>query len=706
MEKKSFYKYITYVLVLTIFTFLIMPASISMASGAEATITGNLVNVRAGPSISHTIIDQLPKGSRVGVLEESNGWCRVRLSNGKTGWISKDLVRINTASTSTNTAAGSIGVSINGRSVSFDVSPFVNAQNRTMVPIRFISEELGSQVSWISAEQKVTIRHQGQEIELWIGKPDAKVNGSTVTMDTQAVLVNGRTMVPLRFISESFGANVEWQASNRMVVITTAASKQPQGNIAVVTSTTLNVRSGPGIGHSLVGQVSFGNEFKIMSSANDDEGKIWHQVTLNNGRTGWIAGWLVVLKDNFSQGGNSGWSGNEKQMAIVTGNVVNLRKGPGTSFDILDRTTLGDMLEILNEADGWYYVKTTNGVEGWIAGQYVSLQTIRDDRHGQVSRGTGKVVFFNGNNQNLSYPALVGLEYEEQNEAFFVTLKGNSGLFYSTMYLENPYRIVIDVQGVTLDLPTNEIENIVLDNPFIDKIRAGQFSENVGRIVLELKAPIGVTELNRQGEKEITFLFQRGSLVGKLIVIDPGHGTTNGIGISDPGAIGPTGITEREVVMDISNRLAAILTEKGAKVILTRTSPSTSMTLDGRVQLANSVNADLYVSVHANASLNRNVNGTSTYYYAPASDPKLGPQRLQRIRLAQLVQQSMVAHGGRQNLGIIQSSFKVIRETNMPSILVETAFISNPTEEKLLADPSFRARIARGIAEGIERYYN
>jgi len=364
------------------------------------------------------------------------------------------------------------------------------------------------------------------------------------------------------------------------------------------------------------------------------------------------------------------------------------------------------MLEILNETNGWYYVKTVSGTEGWIAGQYVSLQTIRDDRHGQVSRGTGKVVSFNGNNQNPSYPALVGLEYEEQKEAFFLTLKGNRGLFYSTMYLENPYRIVIDVQGVTIDLPMYEMENIALENPFVDKIRAGQFSENVGRVVLELKAPIGMTELSRQGENEITFLFQKGSLVGKLIVIDPGHGTVNSNGISDPGAIGPTGITEREVVMDISNRLAGILTEKGARVILTRTGPSTTMTLDDRVQLANSVNADLFISVHANASLNRNINGTSTYYYAPANDPILGSQRLQRIRLARLVQESMVAHGGRQDLGIIQSSFKVIRETNMPSILVETAFITNPTEEKLLADPSFRARIARGIAEGIERYYN
>lgn len=699
LEIRYFFRYITYLLVFTIFTTLI-PINISLANGTSATITGNIVNVRAGPAVSHSIVDQVSKGSKVFILEENNDWSKVKLSNGKIGWVSKDLLNTGTSS--------NIGVSVNGKKVDFDVLPFVNPQNRTMVPIRFIGEELGSEVNWLPEEQKVIINQDGQEIQLWIGKVQASVSGNSVTMDTQAELINGRTMVPLRFISESFGANVEWQAANKMVVITTAIT-QPQGSIAVVISATLNVRSGPGSDNSLVGQASFGKEFQIITSSNDSEGKVWHQVTLDNGQTGWLAGWLVNLTDKFSHEPNTNWdnSENQKQRAIVTGNVVNIRKGPGTSYDVSHKSNLGDILEILDKNNNWYYVKTTSGIVGWITGDYISVQSIRDDRYTQVSRGTGTIVAdFNGSQQNPSYPVLYGLECEEVDEAFFLTLKGNNGLRYSTMYLDNPYRVVIDVQGVKVDLPIDELEKVQLNNPFINKIRAGQFSDDIARIVLELKSPVGFSELSSQGNQEITFLFQKGSLAGKLIVIDPGHGTANGLGIIDPGAMGASGLTEREVVMDISAKVAALLTEKGAKVILTRTTQSTNLTLDGRVQLANSVNADLFVSIHANASFNRNASGTSTYYYAPASDPVLGPQRAQRVRLAQLVQQSLVAHGQRKNLGIIQSSFKVIRETNMPSILVETAFISNSTEEKLLADAAFRAKMVRGIVEGIERYYN
>jgi len=616
------------------------------------------------------------------------------------------------ASVSANAAPGSnIGIMVDGRNVNLDVAPFTDAQNRTMVPISFIRDELGAQVDWAPLEQRVTIRYQGQEIVLWIGSRDAWVNGNTVTMDTQAILVDQRTMVPVRFIGGHFGIDVDWQPANRMVVITTTTTDigadQSQGNIAVVTTDNINVRSGPGTGFSVVGQVFQGDEFRIISSASDNERRLWHEVTLNNGSVGWIAGWLVTLSDDNSpsQGDSPGLTGDERRVAIVTGSVVNLRRGPGTSYDILSTTRSGDMLEVVNESTGWHYVRTVNGTQGWISGQHVSIQTIRDDRrsHQTASRGAGRVVSFNN---NLGFPdsALIGLEYEEQDEAFFITLTGNRGMSYSIMYLDNPYRIVIDVQGVTVDLP-QEAENIPLNNNFVNRIRVSQFSEDVGRIVLELREPIVIRELSRQGDSELTFLFQRTSIVGKLIVIDPGHGTIRDTGRPDPGVVGQTGLTEKETVMDIANRLADILREKGAEVALTRTGP-TNMNLQERAPFANALGADLFVSIHTDGNVNRDIGGTTTFFYAPADNPMLGPQRFQRARLAHLVQDSMVAHGGRQDRGVQQRRYVVLRYTNMPSILVETAFMSNPTEEQLLADPEFRQRIARGIAEGIERYFN
>lgn len=607
-----------------------------------------------------------------------------------------------------------IGVKVNGKNINFDSPPYINKESRTMVPIRFISEELGGSVGWVPAEKKVVIKRQGQEILLWIGKRQAQINNQIVEMDTQAELVNGRTMVPLRFISESFGAQVQYVASERMVVITTI-TEVPGDQVAVVTSNIVNIRSGPGVDNNQVGQVRLGDEFKIVGQSPDKDGRLWYQIEIGSGQQAWIASWLVNVKNDSSQDnqqdeqkGQDGWAGvgDDEKTAIVIGSTVNIRKGPDTDFDIITKTRAGDVLQVIDKYDDWYYVKTQNGTEGWISGNYISIQSVRDaNRDGLASRGTGRITSYNGT-EDPGFPAIIGLEYEELDNAFFLTIKANTGLFYSTMFLDNPQRLVIDIQGTKLDIPLNELENVTLNHPFIKKIRVAQFREDVSRIVLEFTGSIEFETLNRQGEKEQTFFFTQSSIVGKLIVIDPGHGTFTASGISDPGAIGPSGLRERDVVMDISNKLADMLKEKGAEVVLTRTGPTTSLDLGGRVNLANSLNADIYVSIHANASLNSSVMGSSTYYYAPTSNPALSARRAQTIRLAQLIQESIVKHGGRADLGIIERSFKVIRETNMPSVLVETAFISNPTEEKLLNDPSFRTKIARGIAEGIEKYFN
>ncbi|MEW6622563.1 MAG: N-acetylmuramoyl-L-alanine amidase [Bacillota bacterium] len=692
-------KLLSTTLLISFFFIFLLHAGVSDASSIEGVITGNIVNVRSGPSTSNSIIDKVAKGVTVQVLEQQNNWSRVRIPNGKVGWVTNEYLQI-------APKKSDIKITIDGRYVAFDVAPYINTQSRTMVPIRFVSEELGSQVDWIASEQRVLIKRQNQEISLWINKKEAVVNGSPVVMDTQAELLNGRTMVPLRFISESFGAQVQWQSDTSTVIIRTS-SPQSQIKVAVIQSNIVNVRSGPGVENELLGQVQFGNEFKIIDQSYDQDGKLWYQIAFNNSTNGWLASWLVGLQDGFSNTGNI-WEdvGSYHKNALVLGGIVNVRKGPGTGFQVVDKVFRGEFLEVIDESNNWFKVKTNNGTEGWILGEYLSIQTNREiGRDSLASRGTGRVVTVTGKSENPQYPAITGLEFEELDDAFFLTIKGNTGLWYNTMYLENPLRLVIDFQGVTMDLNITGGE-IAVNHPFISKIRVGQFNDETGRVVVDLKSSTGFQVMERSGSQELTFLFQRSSLFGKVIVVDPGHGVlrANGIG-SDPGAIGPTGLTEREVVMDISNRLAAILTEQGAKVVLTRTG-DTTLDLQERVDLANSLNADLYVSVHANGSTNRNIMGTSTYFYAPSSDPILGPQRAQRIRLAQFVQKSLVAHGGRPDLGIMESSFKVIRETNMPSILVETAFITNPTEEALFKDPAFRAKMAKGIAEGIIQYFS
>jgi len=128
----------------------------------------------------------------------------------------------------TAAAAGEVNVYVDDNKVSFpDQQPFIDENARTLVPIRFIAEEIGADVGWDGTVNLVTIKDEGVTINLTIGECRAKVNGAWKTFDTQAILHNARTMVPLRFISETLGAEVEWDDTTRTVYIKTDGNENP-----------------------------------------------------------------------------------------------------------------------------------------------------------------------------------------------------------------------------------------------------------------------------------------------------------------------------------------------------------------------------------------------------------------------------------------------------------------------------------------------
>lgn len=123
--------------------------------------------------------------------------------------------------TSVAQAASEVTVLVNNNKIAFpDQKPYIDQNNRTLVPIRFVSEALGADVGWNGETSTVTITQKEKTIVLKIGENKASVNGQTKTFDTKAVIKNRRTMVPLRFVSECLGARVDWIAKTRTVVIT------------------------------------------------------------------------------------------------------------------------------------------------------------------------------------------------------------------------------------------------------------------------------------------------------------------------------------------------------------------------------------------------------------------------------------------------------------------------------------------------------
>ncbi|TRY23300.1 copper amine oxidase N-terminal domain-containing protein [Brevibacillus sp. LEMMJ03] len=145
-----------------------------------------------------------------------------------------------------------IQVKVDDVSVQFpDAKPYIDpSTSRTMIPIRFISEKLGASVEWDGAKQTVTMTKEGKQISFKIGEKKATVSGKQITFDAAATLQNNRTFVPLRFVSEAYGAKVDWLATERLVLITTNLSG------GTGTSSTTPVAGQPGTNNPGVGNTT------------------------------------------------------------------------------------------------------------------------------------------------------------------------------------------------------------------------------------------------------------------------------------------------------------------------------------------------------------------------------------------------------------------------------------------------------------------
>ncbi|QDR80549.1 N-acetylmuramoyl-L-alanine amidase family protein [Sporomusa termitida] len=187
-----------------------------------------------------------------------------------------------------------------------------------------------------------------------------------------------------------------------------------------------------------------------------------------------------------------------------------------------------------------------------------------------------------------------------------------------------------------------------------------------------------------------------GGLRGKTIVVDPGHGGGN------PGAVA-NGTRETDNNLAVSLKLRDKLLSAGANVVMTRETDrsvasagsSLGQELAARVNIAQAKNADMFISVHSNSNPNPAIFGAMTFYPAGKSS-----------KLAQTVQDNIIRETGAVDKGTSSATFYVLRNTTMPSILVEMGFVSNAGEARKLQEDSYRNQMAQGIFNGAVQYFN
>lgn len=184
----------------------------------------------------------------------------------------------------------------------------------------------------------------------------------------------------------------------------------------------------------------------------------------------------------------------------------------------------------------------------------------------------------------------------------------------------------------------------------------------------------------------------------ETIIVDAGHGGKDTGAHSKQGAY-----EEKELTLSTAQMICHYLNKLGYKTIMTR-SQDVFVSLEKRAEIANTHQADLFVSIHYNFSPSEEAQGVEVYYYKEKKTPP-SERIVQSKKLGLEVLSKIVKLTGAESRGIKQANFAVIRETNMPAILVEAGFLSNHKERVKLKDPHYRKYIATGIANGIDQYF-
>jgi len=465
---------------------------------------------------------------------------------------------------------------------------------------------------------------------------------------------------------------------------------------------TVNIRSGPDTTYDKIGTMNAGDKLTVSG-----ESGYWYVVSYNSNK-GYVAKWLV--KANFSTTSSTTGTGTSNstptntntgtstgattttttvtlpaayQKAKVNTNNLNLRSGPDTTYDKVTQLALGTEVSIYERQGSWYSVLAATGQKGWVYAEYVTLENIKTTS--VVVEATPKPQW----SESDETVGSIDLSYKSTSYGVRVILQGDSYIAYTLAENDKGLLFTSDME-ISGDVPHEDYLSA--------KIRGD--AENRIQFYCDDTVSYDVT-VDNNGSK-VVIEFSASPLVGKVIYIDPGHGSISSDGGVDPGASGNS-LKEKDIVLDIGQKTVDILNSWGADARITRDG-NTNYSLEDRPTLANAANADIFVSIHCNSATNTSAKGSSTWLYAPIGNTAY--DREARLLLAQTVLASIIDSCGLSNYGIHEENFLVLRETEMPSILIETAFISNTSDAALLGDEEFRQTLATAIATGIREYFN
>ncbi len=419
----------------------------------------------------------------------------------------------------------------------------------------------------------------------------------------------------------------------------------------------LNLRNTPSATGNILLTIPEGTEIDI--SGQDGQ---WYK-TDYLAQSGWVAANYVTVTATVEI----------KQAKITAAGGLNLRDTPSATGNILLTIPGGTTIKLTDQKGDWYQT-TYQSTTGWVSANYVALIS-KNSSVSNAATNTYTDLSLNGTVYILGGTGIIS--FNTQN-----IIEGKAASKYQDNLREFP--------PLPSEIKENETPSRggdVIDDP------ADAEDDPADTATYDPATEVLIDPY--QG-------IPANALSGKTIMVDPGHGG------KDTGAIGSNGSYEKNNNLAIALALNNILKQAGAKVILTRdkdislcpaTNYSETEDLQGRVDLAENNNIDLFISIHNNSFDNHDVQGTETYF------SESNPQQAESIKLANCIQTSLISTLKTNNRGVKEAGYYVLRNTTMPSVLIETAYISNPYEEARLQNETFRKNVATAIFHGIYNYY-
>lgn len=522
--------------------------------------------------------------------------------------------------------ASDIKIVIDGKTVTTDVAPMI-VNSRTMVPVRVISENLGADVEWDNSTRTISVAKGSTKMLLKANSSSYTINGTTKTLDSPVIISNGRTMVPLRLIGEALGAAVEWE--NGTVTISSA-------------------------------------------------------------------GYPIIKVNEFSG----------------SGAYLNLRSGPGTNYDIVGKVYGGTYLEVVGESGNWYKIKTANGADAYVSKDYVSLYSNNSASNPGTSEPDVDVDDPTVNDPDDATVAkgdksgTIQVSSRDTNTQGQASITFALGTGSAKVVSNDGTKLVLQIDGAQVNSGVwTPAENMAPFNGF----KVQNDSSNTVRMTMSVTSG-GYFRLNVDGSNlTITAVAKHKNgvkgLVDKVIVVSAGHGVYSG-GTIDRGAVSPhNGLDEVDFNTPVALKLRDKLEAAGATVIMIREDEGPiNMSLYERSVVANNNNADAFIELHGDSASNQSAYGIGTWLYTGNLRMTASAQEDMRNEFGSAINSALASATG-QPAYIKYENFSVTRETQVPCALIECGFLSNAEDAARLATDSYQELLAQGIFNGLNNYF-